>query len=215
VKIDSPADSEKHLTRLRSELEDLLGQPDSGQLRTCSGCDVRCGCPAASLECCCACSAACRNAPAQLSSEGERYPVEHLVLPLVYGLASLRVVSPCWSCQGHEATVEGGTVKSPQVWFYSSSLGLVHLLGQFLAEAWTGKRLRHEWQVRTNPYSERNLPIFIIEPCMTVEEISQRDCLNDLQHDLHYLGKDFEPRLRDFAQRKLHKLATIDANGGR
>ncbi len=206
MKISSPDDRDEHLEALRSDLEDLLAQPTSQQVRPCAGCDMRCGCPAASTECCCECAATCKNAAMKISSDGNRYPIEQRVLPLVYGLASMRVITPCWSCQGHPATCDDGSVKAPQVWFYSRSIALVHLIGQFLSDAWTAKQLRHEWQVRTSPYSERNVPIFIIEPHMSVDEITERDCLNDLQHDLHFLGTDFEHRIRAFAKRELDRL---------
>ncbi|MDP6978913.1 MAG: hypothetical protein QF570_09975 [Myxococcota bacterium] len=206
MKIPSPENRDEHIAQLRDGLTQLLEQPTAAQVRPCAGCSVRCACPAASIECCCGCTTTCRDAGAQLSSEADRYPIEHRVLPLVYGLATMRVVMPCWSCQGHPATRDGGCVKAPQIWFYSLSLVHVHLIGQFVADAHAGRELRHEWHVRTNPYSERNVPIFILEPRMSAEEITQRDCLNDIQHDLHHLGKDFEQRIRAFAARELTKL---------
>jgi hypothetical protein len=131
----------------------------------------------------------------QLSSEGDQYPIEPRVSPLVYGLASIRVVVPCWSCQGHLSR-DRHQVKPPQVWLYSTSLFYVHLIGQFLTEEHEKHRCHHLWQIRSGPYAQGQIPIFIIEPRMSPLEIIQTDALKILQRDLYTLGRNFEQRIR-------------------
>ena len=70
------------------------------------------------------CRRDCAKAPARLSSDPDRFPVEEKIAPLVFELKKLGVFFPCWSCEGHNDP-SGKLWKLPRVWFYADSV--VHL----------------------------------------------------------------------------------------
>ena len=47
------------------------------------------------------CSPQCEYAPRQMSSDPDKYPIESGVVSLAYAFYTMRVMMPCWSCEGH------------------------------------------------------------------------------------------------------------------
>ena len=91
-------------------------QPSPG--RPCRGCVQPCPCSGSPI-CDCNCSRACPYAPAELSSDPTRHPIESKIVSLVYELNTFNGIEPCWSCEGHVGPA--GTIsRIPQVWFYVS-----------------------------------------------------------------------------------------------
>ena len=100
------------------DLLELLEQSERTDLRPCAGCDQLCPC-SASAVCACACGPDCTHARIAMSSDGNRYPIEEKIAPLVFGFNCLRVCRTYWACEGHHHGAERRS-KVPQVWFYAS-----------------------------------------------------------------------------------------------
>ena len=165
----------------RRVLSLLVEQPSATVLRPCPGCVKPCACPRNATDCGCGCSPACPDAARALSSDPARYPVESLVVPLVFApdparypveslvvplvfaLAELRLAVPCWSCEGH-LTVAGEWVRVPQVWFYAEDAVLTELLARHLASLRDRGVVEHLWEITVSPYSACEVTTFVIRP---------------------------------------------------
>lgn len=151
MKLEKPDfDVHEHATRLR-ELTVLLDQPSHRTVRPCKGCAIPCPCSGSRI-CGCQCGPSCPHAPAQLSSEGDRYPIEPGIVGLVFALSCLRVCRPYWSCEGHLAS-DGSIQRLPQVWFYSPSPLYPRLIADAIAQLHFRKRVTHPWHICVT-YSE-------------------------------------------------------------
>lgn len=175
---------------------DLATMAGSGEgLRLCAGCERPCAC-SASTTCACACGPQCPEAGRRLSSEGDRYPIETAILPLVCAVQALRGCTPCWSCEGH-LDAEGGLLRPPQVWFYARSPVYLKLLGDALTALRASGHLAHPWQVRLS-YSEGELdPAFSLEPDLA--RIEAPDLVR-LQRDIPVLADALAPAIRQRAR---------------
>ena len=133
MKIQTPPQpDQEYKLQYRRELKLLLSQPSDREMKPCPNCDVLC--PAhQSPTCTCSCSPECFFAASNMSSEGERYPVEEKIRPLVYSFYTLRVCMPCWSCEGHYKSNGFEVSKVPKVWFYSRSLLYPRLISEHLS----------------------------------------------------------------------------------
>lgn len=166
----------------------VAGQPSS---RPC----VSCSKPAVTSE---YCSRPCAQAAEALSSEPERYPIEPAVLPLVFALARLKVLKPCWSCEGHNYP-SGKLWKLPQVWFYTCSPTYAHLIGKFLWEMKTSKLLSYDWRVSLSAFGDMGCATYIIEPALLPDDGE----LRKLQLDLEVMGRCCEAGVTAVAYRIL------------
>ena len=177
------------------DLASLVTQDTCRERRVCPLCTLRCTC-SGSTSCTCQCNAACPEAPSQLSSDGQRYPIEPKVVPLVFGLHELRLCTPYWSCEGHLRT-DGEIFRLPQVWFYSRSLIYPRLISDWLALLRGAHRLENPWHIAVS-YSESGLDTgFSIEP--DVKLIPTVD-LASLQRDLTVLAEGLVPEVRALAR---------------
>ena len=113
------------------DLEDLVAQPDDRAARPCPGCDLRCQ-QCGSTSCNCNCRPDCPDARWRLSSEPERFPIEAGVVPLVYAFSALRLMPPCWSCEGHHDK-QGQLHRLPSLWFFSRKLAYPGLITALLS----------------------------------------------------------------------------------
>ncbi len=168
-----------------SELEVLIDQLENKDLRPCAGCMRHCSC-SNSITCTCDCTFNCVSAPKQLSSEGERYPIEDKVLPLVFTLRQMNVCEPCWSCEGH-LDRDYNLNKVPQVWFHTDSMILIRLLDECLGMFTAKKLLKYSWEIAVS-YAERKSTanVFTIKPDLNLVE---RIELKHLQEDLKNIAK--------------------------
>lgn len=190
----SPLDPREHEARLR-DLTLLLEQPSSRELRPCRGCTMPCPCSASPI-CTCLCRPGCEHAPVQMSSEGDRYPIEPKITALVFGFNCLRVCPPYWSCEGH-LSPDGSVHRLPQVWFYTRSLVYPRLIGDWLARLHFKKQIANPWHICVS-YSESNLDTgFSIEPDL---KLIARVDLTVLQQDVAVISKALVPDLRALAQ---------------
>jgi hypothetical protein len=194
--------AEHSAPRRMDDLTRLVEQPSDREQRPCPGCDKICGCPSRSTRCCCGCSARCQDAARFLSSEPDRYPIEPYVLPLVYVLASLRLVFPCWSCEGHLRPT-GGLTRMPQVWFYSASTVYPELIAAHLAELTFRRTLAHAWTISVCPHTTGGATIFQIQPQQLDEAEVQAAELASLQNDLVTIADSLAPSLRALARHML------------
>ena len=196
--------NEDATSRKRSALSHLLAQPKDQDQRPCPDCNIQCECPKRSQTCCCGCGPDCLNAPAQLSSEPETFPIETHVLPLVYGLTSLRVVETCWSCEGHETT-DGKPIRIPQVWFSSPNATYPELISRHLVNLRAKKNLEYDWDVTINVYSPGGgATTYIIKPDLST--VHGKPDLGQLHRDLHSIAFALCFSIRNLAQDELREL---------
>ncbi len=116
MKIALPNQAAASLRRRRRSLLHMVKDAKRLLVRPCEGCTLVCICHGRQ-DCTECCTTDCLLVRQRLSIDGDRYPIEKGILPLVFEMASRQVYKPVWSCEGHE--VLGGALKLPQVWFYS------------------------------------------------------------------------------------------------
>ena len=202
----APFTQQEQAGRTRADdLARLLQQPTDRERRPCPSCDKVCGCPALSTQCCCGCSVRCPDAPRFLSSEPAQYPIEPQVLPLVYALASLRLVPPCWSCEGH-ARPSGGLVRMPQVWFYSASTVYPELIALYLKDLEFHGKLRHQWMISVCPHTAGGATIFQLQPEQLRQADVQAEDLLSLHDDFRTIADSLTESIRQLALRLLKPI---------
>ncbi|MEE8213062.1 MAG: hypothetical protein V3R79_00580 [Alphaproteobacteria bacterium] len=113
--------------------------------------------------CTCGCSSACAHAPGHLSSGPDTCPIEPGILPLVYGLSSLRVVFPCRSCAGHTGG-SGAVLKRPGVWFFVRSPATPGVIAEPLSQLRIAGKLARPWHVCVVRWGDDVETTFAIEP---------------------------------------------------
>lgn len=121
--------SELHRAKTAGPLEDPVCSPDCPDIASVHKCDRF-----------------CVNASRRLSSEGDSYPLEAGITPLVFELKKLGVFGPCWSCEGH-MNPKGEMWKIPRVWFYSDSLVHVRALAATVGRLYDTGTLSVPWQI--------------------------------------------------------------------
>jgi hypothetical protein len=131
------------------------------------------------------CHRYCPAAPRQLSSEGERGPVEPRVAPLVFELKKLGAFYPCWSCEGH-LDADGRLEKIPRIWFYADSVVHIRGLAEAVQRLFNARRLSARWLVVLT-YSDPDNPdtTFSLEP-----EPGADLSLSALQTDLRVMADE-------------------------
>ena len=179
MRISKPSPDSAYRSQCLEDMKDLLRQPTVKEMRPCPNCSIPCKC-SKSPTCTCSCSKGCAFTPVQMSSDGERYPIEENIVPLVYEFNCLRVCPPCWSCEGH--VDNSGTLKKiPRVWFYSRSLFYPRMISEYLTSLQFRKKIKYPWHIVVTYTPDDSLETtFSIEP--RIENIDKAS-LNDLQQD--------------------------------
>ena len=174
------------------ELRDLLAQPSDKQARPCPDCRVRFGQESTlSAE---NCSFACRYAPRHMSGQPDKYPIEGGIVPLVYALYSLRLVKPCWSCEGHLGP-DKNIHKQPKVWFYSHSEIYPKLIAQTISDLQGKGKIDMCWGVKVLPFSQSLFQTtYSIEPVMSVQDLPK------LRSDIIIMGQTLRRELLQLSQ---------------
>lgn len=198
--IDKQADE----TRKR-ELLKLLSQPSEMERRPCQSCVKICACDKHSNRCTCECSVKCADAPRYLSSDPVRFPLEENVVPLAYAMSVLRLVPPCWSCEGH-LTKTGDLVRLPQLWFYSASTLYPELISEYLHMLGHLKETSCQWLVSVCPHTASNATTFTIKPEHSVNDKLANDGLRQLQDDLHMISRSLRDDIFKIARGKLAEI---------
>lgn len=183
----------------RGRMLTALRQPAANEARPCRDCAILCA-RHASPTCPCGCSFACPDAPAFLSSDPVRYPIEARILPLVFELNALRLVQPCWSCEGH--TTEDDTIhKLPSVWFYVDESDYASLLNRYLVQSFSQRRTHVPWIVSLTFGPEDSA--FACRPDLW----SHSATLKELQEDALSLAQGLR---EGFHRGALEEIARID-----
>lgn len=164
------------------ELRDLLAQPSDRKVRPCPDCRIRFG--QESILSAAHCSFKCRYAPRHMSGSPDRYPIEPGIVPLVYALYSMRLITPCWSCEGHVES-DGVMRKRPKVWFYSSSSFYVKLISQTINDLQSQHKISSGWGIRILPFSES-----MYSTTYSIEPLEINVGLEKLRADIILLGKE-------------------------
>lgn len=190
------------LHELQRDLRLLVDQPTARECRPCAGCEEPCGCPKRSIECCCGCSPDCPTAHRYLSSEPESHPIESGIVPLVYALSELRVVPPCWSCEGH-ISPDRRWMRPPQVWFYSRSATYPQLIASYLAGLQQHGTISKAWEAVVSPHTEDGVAIFILRA--SIEDKVNPRLMRELQEDVGRIAQSLAEEVREAAMGKLEK----------
>lgn len=195
MKIIKPNADFQHSQQVRQDLLRLIAQPSAAEVPPCPGCK---------LHSQMACTSDCQNAPQQLSIDAVNYPIETNVVPLVYELAAMRVIQPCWSCEGH-LNPNGELWKIPQVSFYSASPIYAQLLLRHISALKLQKRLTYPWHVALSDFGQTWDVTYTLEPNLNYDQ-ARHVQLNLLQRDLNTLAENLCARLKTLAQAMLTEL---------
>lgn len=198
------ADPRRSSARIAA-LTDVKTHLEQTGVRPCDGCERSCACQQALGQRACGCGPGCADAAERLSSEPDRYPIEEKILPLVYGLARLGHVTPCWSCEGHSAH-DNGPTRSPQVWFHVNDVGVATLIGEFLQRCWIHKVTRNPWQLRILALGDVFETVFSIEPDAQATQAP----LPELQADAAILGERVCEDLHRLIETNLPPVLVMD-----
>ncbi|MCJ8320174.1 MAG: hypothetical protein MJK12_11115 [Colwellia sp.] len=166
--------------RIRTELTEFLSQPSDKKERPCPGCRLSFpDCP--SIHSTNHCSYKCEEAHKQMSSDPIRYPIEPNIVSMVYCMYTLRLLMPCWSCEGHENS-DNEIIKFPKVWFYSTSSFYVKLVSQAISSFRSKRIIHYPWLVKILPYSQSMFTLtYSLEPAIELDTNYQ---LSLLQKDI-------------------------------
>lgn len=181
--------------RCKQELQELARQPDDREQRPCAVCTLPCSC-SGSPSCACDCSSACPHILSALSSEPD-YPIEPGIGELVYALTCLRLVQPCWSCEGHTGNT-ASFQKPPRVWFRAQSSMYPDLIATYLSECAANKSLSTPWQVCVVALGESAVPTYSIEPRFKGDPPS----VDKLQQDVKIIAKNLQQRIKVLASQR-------------
>jgi hypothetical protein len=187
----------------RSELD------DAAKVRLVEGriCGANCTavCPqCGAVNCQCQCSVDCPDAPAMMSEDPVREPIEPGVAPLVFAMKRLELFQPCWSCEGHTG-LDGALWKLPKVWFYAKSMVGVRLLSDGVKALEQDKRLNGRWHVAVTFSDPDNVDTtFSLEPVTPIEGQVE---LADLQRDLDTIARALPGMIGSEANRLLREQA--------
>lgn len=182
--------------KAEQELEQLLEQPDAQELRPCPNCQLPCE-SSLPAQCAISCDATCSNAPQALSSEPDKHPIEQHVVNIVFELSTLRLLQPCWSCEGH-FNGQGELWKLPQVSFYSASELYPKLLAGYLTKLKNNNQLHYPWQVTMVDYGQTWGPTYQMEP--SLNQIDEEIQLALLQQDLQKIADRLAEQLKQEAR---------------
>lgn len=180
--------------RICLDLKELLAQPSDKQQRPCPGCRFTFG-SEKSITSTKNCSAKCEFVAGQMSSDPNKYPIESGVVSLVYALYTMRLMMPCWSCEGHMNKAQE-IVKLPSIWFYSTSHFYPKLLAQYIDNLFAYKKIKTSWRISILAFSQSLFSTtYSLEPQVSLNEDLD---LADLQNDMNRIAKDMRfSMLRD------------------
>ena len=183
--------------QVKIELLDLLNQPSDKQERPCPGCRLTFpNDPSVTSTRHCAFN--CPEAPEQMSSDPQRHPIEINAVPLVYAFYTLRLLMPCWSCEGHLDDTQR-VYKLPKLWFYSVSPFYVKLVSQSIEDLKIKKLINNDWMIRILPFSQSMFTMtYSLEP--TPLEGQTRHDLASLHADMLVIAKNIRRGVFNFAK---------------
>lgn len=199
MKIITPNADVQHSQQVRADLLRLIAQPSAAEVPPCPDCK---------LHSQVTCASNCEHAPRNLSIDAINYPIESNVVPLVYELAAVRLIQPCWSCEGH-LNPNGELWKIPQVSFYSESPMYAQLLLRHISALDLQKRLTYPWHVVLSDFGQTWDITYTLEPNLNYDQAHHIQ-LNLLQRDLNTLAENLSARLKILAQAMLDELSEFE-----
>jgi len=201
VRINSLEADRGEILRAASDLTKISYIASDKQERPCEGCRLPCAC-SQSPSCTCGCSSSCRYLVRRLSSDPDTFPLEAGIVPLVYALVSLRIATPCWSCEGH-TNEAGELIKLPSVWFYSASNGLARLVSEHCNQLYGHHKIHHEWGVEILALGETMQTTYSLRPNLSLSEGAR---LADLREDVLCLAGSLFDGIKTLARDHLPEL---------
>lgn len=173
-------------TKTKIELIDLLKQPTDKQERPCPGCRLTFP-NDPSVTSTAHCSIDCPEAARKMSSDPHNHPIEAHVVPIVYAIYTLRLLMPCWSCEGHENN-QHELIKAPKIWFYSLSPFYAKLIAQALSTIRYKNKLNFDWSIKILPFSQSMFTLtYSMEP--ELNDVNN-NILQDLHQDMRIIGEN-------------------------
>lgn len=197
MKISTPNASAENLNLAITALQEFLSQAAPKEAPPCPGCQDH------TPE---KCKPGCSDAPRAMSIDPELYPIEPGVVPLVYELFSMRLVQPCWSCEGHTQELTDGEQflwKIPQVCFYSSSPVYPQLLLRCLNDLKFTKQLEYVWHVVLSDFSQTWEVTYSLQP--DLNQVDKAD-IKLIQKDLLTISNNLYSNMRIQASKMLAEL---------
>lgn len=181
MKINDNRHHSDHKAAVLVKLKDLIAQPSDTQVRPCPDCHIRFG-KETTLSAS-NCSMDCKYAPRHMSGEPDKWPIEPGIVPLVYALYSLRLITPCWSCEGHLSA--GGEInKLPKVWFYAASDFYPKMIAQVIGQLQAHHKIGDSWEVRVLPFSQS-----MFSTTYSIEAHPSEATLPKLHSDIRVIGE--------------------------
>lgn len=182
--------------QIKSALIELINQPSDKEQRPCPDCHLAVG-PEQSKISTEHCSFHCANAPMQMSSDPMRYPIEPGIVPLVYAFYTMRLMMPCWSCEGH-LDQQGSLFKTPKLWFYSVNEFYAKLVAQCVSKLKGENKVTYHWTVTLLPFSQSLFTTtYSLEPLDVNPDMTN---LNALQNDVRIIAENLRSELFDMAR---------------
>jgi len=202
IKIKAPYFLTEKKSNVKIELQNLLSQPSDKDERPCPDCQVTF--PSDSnIVSTDNCSYACPFAACQMSTEPDRYPIEPHVAPLVYAFYTLRLLMPCWSCEGH-TDKNKKIIKMPQIWFYSASPFYAKLVAEALEDMKSQGLIKYNWEVRILAFSQSKFTLtYCINP-LFFSVVKYR--LSVLHDDLLVIGKRLRIEMLNLAHQYIEEV---------
>ena len=191
--IPTPKPGFLNRNQAEQELQQLIAQPVAHELRPCPNCHLPSDASIPHQYC----NPDCSNAPQALSSEPDKHPIETRVVGVVFELSTLRLLQPCWSCEGHR-NGQGELWKLPQVSFYAASALYPKLLVTYLNRLKHQKQLHYPWQVTLVDLGQTWGPTYQLEPALN--QIMEEIKLEKLQNDLDKIGDGLGEKLKQEAR---------------
>ena len=191
--INKPQEDFQNTTQACEALELIISQPLPADVAPCTNCESH----IPNM-----CNSACVNAPSALSSDPINHPIEQKVVPLVYEITSVRVMQPCWSCEGH-FNPDGKLWKLPQINFYSLSPIYPQLLLMHINELKLNKKLTYEWHIVLANFGQSWHISYSIEP--NLNQVSDPH-LGALQNDLTVIAEDLNKNIKILAKKMLEDI---------
>lgn len=202
MKIEQFGGDRSYYAERQTALRALIEHATRRDGRPCPGCEIECP-KCGSRSCLCSCAPGCAQAPLELSSDPEKFPIEDGAVPLVYALNDLAIGLPCWSCEGHAET-ENTAGKTPQVWFYVRHLVFPDLLAHYLWRLHYRKQIANRWKIAVVSTNNNIDTTFAISPDSAQEGASPS--LDSLRADIRVIGKRMNAEIAELARDNLDAI---------
>lgn len=192
--IPTPENSLANDVDMRNSLQRFIDHPEPEKSAPCHGCKVHL--PKN-------CSPKCNDVAQALSIDPVRYPIEPMVIPIVFEVTASAGLMTCWSCEGHMSTDNKKIWKLPQVSFYSDTPIYAHLVLMHLLNLKQNKKLHYLWHIVLGAFTDSLNMLYSIEPNLNREADPE---LIKLQQDMQTIGDGMHTKIKMIARGYLNKF---------